>query len=73
MKKLMILAVAFLAIGATSCKKCKDCTYIQTGTGIPTTTVDVGELCDDDLEEVDGKTLSTNVGGISVTQKYECK
>lgn len=49
MKKLMILAfAATMAIGASSCKKNKDC--VCTVAGIPVTTPDVTKAQCDDLD-----------------------
>lgn len=49
MKKSSLILVGFLGIlGITSCDKCQDCHY-DTGT----TSVEIGELCGDDLEDAE--------------------
>ena len=60
MKKLLLVLLAIASIGATSCKKCKDCTVTikQNGSVVGTSTA---EYCDDDLKEVDGTTVTQTV------------
>ena len=56
MKKLLII-IAVSALGFTACKKCANCTTTVTTktTGQPAqTAISTGELCGDDLEEMDG-------------------
>lgn len=50
MKKrvITITATAFVIIAMASCKKCRDCHYYENGSE-----VEIGEFCDDDLEEVE--------------------
>lgn len=72
MKKLILVVMAVVAVGATSCKKCKDCTVTSKQDGVTVGTTDVGELCGDDLKEVDGKTISSTSMGITVEQTYNC-
>lgn len=80
MKKILfLLPVLFLCI-FSSCKKCKDCNCSQviSQTGMPDVTqdVDFNNICDDDLEEIEGTiTYTQSVAGISQTveQSCECK
>ncbi|MAD12696.1 MAG: hypothetical protein CMC04_08255 [Flavobacteriaceae bacterium] len=80
MKKILfLLPVLFLCI-FSSCKKCKDCSCSQviSQTGMPDVTqdVDFNNICDDDLEEIEGTiTYTQSVAGISQTveQSCECK
>lgn len=65
----------------SSCKKCKDCTCSQivSQTGVPDVnqTIELEEVCDEDLDEIDGKTITINqtVGGFdqSIEQTCDCK
>ena len=80
MKKILfLLPVLFLCI-FSSCKICKDCSCSQviSQTGMPDVTqdVDFNNICDDDLEEIEGTiTYTQSVAGISQTveQSCECK
>ena len=80
MKKILfLLPVLFLCI-FSSCKKGKDCSCSQviSQTGMPDVTqdVDFNNICDDDLEEIEGTiTYTQSVAGISQTveQSCECK
>ena len=77
MKKLFLLVLAVAAIGATSCKKCKDCSQSVTQNGVNMGTQTIGEVCDDDLKEIDGKTITQTVpdgqgGTISQSVTYTC-
>ena len=72
MKKILlpIVAIALIA-GFTSCKKCKDCKYTVVGDEelvSPTT-----EFCGDELDEIDGKTVTLEEAGISLEVKYTCE
>ena len=61
--------------------KCKDCTCSQivSQTGVPDVnqTIELEEVCDEDLDEIDGKTITINqtVGGFdqSIEQTCDCK
>jgi hypothetical protein len=71
--------IVLLLVPFISCKKCKDCTCQQTisQSGMPdlNQTVQLGEVCDEDLEETEGtSTVTQNVGGFNqtVTQSCEC-
>lgn len=64
----------------TSCKKCKDCSCSQviTQTGSPDVNQDVEftDVCDEDLDDIEGRTTVTqNVAGVTQTieQTCECK
>lgn len=75
MKKITLLLPIFLCLFVfSSCKKCKDCTCSQviTQTGVPdvTQTVEITDVCDDELDEVEGTTTLTQVVG-GVTQNIE--
>jgi hypothetical protein len=77
-KKLILpfLVVLFLGL-ISSCKKCKDCTCEQTisQTGMPdmNQTVQMDNVCDEDLDEMEGTTTVTqNVGGINQTIVQTC-
>ncbi len=74
MKKVLfpILAVAFV-VGFSSCKDCKTCEYTYEIEGLGSQTVEVGELCDDELDAVDGKTVTENIGGIEFSVEYKCE
>jgi hypothetical protein len=77
MKKLLLVVLAVAAIGATSCKKCKTCTQTITQNGVNVGSQSVGELCDDDLKDVDGKTITQTVpdgqgGTFTQEVKYTC-
>ena len=78
MKKILfLLPVLFLCI-FSSCKKCKDCNCSQviSQTGMPDVTqdVDFNNICDDDLEEIEGTiTYTQSVAGISKTVELTCE
>ena len=80
MKKIFyLLPILFLFI-FSSCQKCKDCSCSQviSQSGMPDVTqdVDFNNICDDDLEEIEGTiTYTQSVAGISQTveQSCECK
>ena len=56
MKKL-IMAVAILSFGFTSCKEdCKDCTTTSTINGVETIISEPKEYCGDQLDDIDGET-----------------
>lgn len=75
MKKLLSLVLLLAAATFTSCEKCADCTTTVTTTvnvpvtGYPQTSKTTFEACDDDLEDVDGKTVTStsSVGNITAT------
>jgi len=81
MKKLFLI-IAAIALFA-SCQKCAECTQIITTTvtpstpGYPQTTTTTFDACDDELKEVNGKTLvTTSVQGsitATSTSKTVCK
>ena len=71
-----LLSVLFLCV-FSSCKKCKDCSCSQiiTQTDSPDVTQDVEfiDVCDEDLEEIEGTiTYTQNVGGFSQTVEQSC-
>ena len=71
------LVVLFLGL-VSSCKKCKDCTCQQTvsQTGMPdiNQTVEMNNVCDEDLDEIEGTTTVTQaVGGINQTIVQTCE
>ena len=56
MKKVgFIAAAAVLTLSFASCKKCHDCHYDLNGAE-----VELGEFCDDELEEVEANGYSIN-------------
>lgn len=61
--------MAVVAVGATSCKKCKDCTTVTKQDGVVLQTVDVGEYCGDDLDAIDGQTITSG----NVETKTTCE
>lgn len=72
-----------LALGLfifSSCRKCKDCSCTQTisqsGMGDITQSVEFNNVCDEDLDAIDGTTTFTQgFAGFeqSVVQSCECK
>ena len=81
MKKLaIILPAIFCVTFMSSCQKCQDCTCSQTisETGMPDVnqTITIEDVCDDDLDNVQGTTsyTQTGVGGgtANVTQTCDC-
>ena len=65
MKNLFYLLSIFMCLFVfSSCKKCKDCTCSQivSQTGVPDVnqTIELEEVCDEDLDEIDGKTITIN-------------
>lgn len=78
MKRILMVLAIGAVLGGTACKKCKDCTSTvkQNGAVISTQTA---EYCDDDLEEVDGQTVTQTVtdpfSGTTISQEvsYSCK
>ena len=80
MKNIFFLLSVLCLCVFSSCKKCKDCScsqvISQTGTLDVTQDVDFNNICDDDLEEIEGTiTYTQSVAGISQTveQSCECK
>ena len=77
-KKLILPFLVVLCLGLiSSCKKCKDCTCEQTisQTGQPdmNQTVQMDNVCDEDLDEMEGTTTVTqNVGGVNQTIVQTC-
>ena len=66
MKKITLLLTLFLCLFVfSSCKKCKDCSCSQvvSQTGMPdiNQTVEITDVCDEDLEEIEGTTTITQV------------
>jgi hypothetical protein len=66
MKKITLLLPLFLCLLVfSSCKKCKDCSCSQvvSQTGMPdiNQTVEITDVCDEDLEEIEGTTTITQV------------
>lgn len=64
----------------SSCQKCKDCSCSQviSQSGMPDVTQDVqfNDVCDDDLDEIEGTiTYTQSIGDISqsVEQSCDCK
>tara|TARA_B000000441_G_C21553826_1_gene238856 strand:+ start:425 stop:670 length:246 start_codon:yes stop_codon:yes gene_type:complete len=80
MNKFFLTLIIFVfAFVFSSCKKCKDCTcsqvISQTGMADMNQTVQMDNVCDEDLDEVEGTTTITqNVAGINqtITQTCEC-
>lgn len=68
MKKYLVLALAVIALGAVSCKKCQTCTTVvsQTVQWIDTQTSVSEEYCGDAYDDAPAQTSFTqNVGGVS--------
>lgn len=74
------ITLSFLIISVltlNSCKKCADCTRVDTTTaspstpGFPYTSKTTFEACGDELKEVDGKTTTSKTiqSGVTVTLK----
>ena len=66
MKKITLLLPLFLCLFVfSSCKKCKDCSCSQvvSQTGMPdiNQTVEITDVCDEDLEEIEGTTTITQI------------
>ena len=81
MKKLAIILPAIFCISLmSSCQKCQDCTCSQTisETGFPdvTQTITIQDVCDEDIDDVQGTTSYTQTGAgggmASVTQTCDC-
>ena len=77
MKKIFYLLPFALLFILPSCKKCKDCSCSQvvSQTGIPDFNQDVqlNDVCDEDLEEIEGSiTFSQSVGGVTQTVEQTC-
>lgn len=78
MKKVIYLLSIIFCFGIfSSCKKCMDCTCTQivSQTGMPDVnqTVEFDNVCDEDLDEIEGTTTITqNVGGISQSIEQTC-
>jgi len=84
-----IFSILFIIFSFTyqSCNKCKDCEVTSTTKlkqelsfpveGVPSTSTETVELCEDRLEAVDGKTIGSdslyNGIEIAVTRRYDCK
>lgn len=47
-KMILVAAIALIAFGTASCKKCSECHYDKAGAE-----VELGEYCDDDLENIE--------------------
>lgn len=80
MKNLFYLLPVLFLLVFSSCKKCKDCSCSQiiSQTGMPDVTqeVEFNDVCDEDLEEIEGTiTYSQSVAGVSqsVEQSCDCK
>lgn len=87
MKNILAFLLLVLFIGSTSCSKCKVCDVTSTTKlkqdyafpveGVPSTSAETVELCEDRLEAVDGKTIGSdslyNGIEITVTRTYDCK
>lgn len=77
-KKIIFSIFIILCVGVfSSCKKCKDCTCTQlvSQTGMPdvTQTVQMDNVCDEDLDEIEGTTTVTqSVGGMNQTIVQTC-
>ena len=81
MKKLAIILPSILCVTLiSSCQKCQDCTCSQTisQTGFPDVnqTITIEDVCDEDIDDVQGTTSysQTGVGGgmANVTQTCDC-
>ena len=74
-KMLLFALMLFSTTTFVSCKKCKTCTQTITTTvnvptpGYPQTSETTEEVCGKDLEEIDGKSVSSTStnGGITAT------
>tara|TARA_B100000963_G_scaffold197300_1_gene171695 strand:+ start:176 stop:418 length:243 start_codon:yes stop_codon:yes gene_type:complete len=77
MKKIFYLLPFTLLFILPSCKKCKDCSCSQvvSQTGVPDFNQDVqlNDVCDEDLEEIEGSiTFNQSVGGVTQTVEQTC-
>ena len=79
MKIFYLLFISFLFI-FSSCQKCKDCScsqvISQSGMQDVTQDIQINDVCDEDLDEIEGTiTFTQNVGDISqsVEQSCDCK
>lgn len=80
-KTIYFLPILMCLFVFSSCKKCKDCTCSQivSQTGVPDVnqTIELEEVCDEDLDEIDGKTITINqtFEGFdqSIEQTCDCK
>ena len=72
-----ILPLIFCFSTLTSCKKCLDCTCTQivsqTGMSDVNQTVEFNNICDEELDDIEGTTTITQtVGGIVQTIELTC-
>lgn len=70
MKRILMVLAIGAVLGGTACKKCKDCTQTVKQNGVTVLTQNVGELCDDDLEEVDGQTITQTITDPGTGETY---
>ncbi len=80
MKKIFCIIPILCLFIFSSCQKCKDCSCSQviSQSGMPNVTQDVqfNDVCDEDLDEIEGTiTYTQSVGDISqsVEQSCDCK
>ena len=80
MKNIIYLFLISFFFFFSSCQKCKDCSCSQviSQTGMPDVTqvVEVEDVCDEELEDMEGTiTYTQSVGGVtqSVEQTCECQ
>lgn len=77
MKNIFFLLSVLSLCVFSSCKKCKDCScsqvISQTGSPDITQNVEFNDVCDEDLEEIEGTiTYTQNVGDLSQTIEQSC-
>ena len=79
MKKIYLISAGVFLFAFSSCQKCKDCscsqTVSQTGMSDFQQTVELGELCGEDLEDVEGTiSFTQSVAGVqqSIEQTCDC-
>lgn len=78
MKKIIYtISILFCLAIFSSCSKCMDCSCTQlvsqTGTPDINQTVEFNDVCDEELDELEGNTTITqNVGGITQTIEQSC-
>jgi hypothetical protein len=65
MNKLILSAVVFLGLIATSCKKCSECHYDGADAQ-----VEIGEYCDDELENIENNGFYDSV--LDTTYEVHC-
>jgi hypothetical protein len=71
MKKFFAIVAIFVVAASFGCQRCKTCRSTTTAPGLPSN-VSTFEACGSDLREVDGKTITSSMGGYTATTKTVC-